>query len=58
MIQSKAYAFIDSQSLKYKESQHRRSVETLGLSGNGDIKNIAKSGTMVKPKSLYNRGEK
>src|SRR5690606_20364495 len=31
------------QSLEYKKSdQHRRSVETLGLSGHGDVNNIAK----------------
>lgn len=29
------------QSLEYKKSRHRRSVETLGLSGNGDTPNIA-----------------
>lgn len=34
-------------SLRYQKSRHRRSVETLGLSGNGDAKNIAKSGKKV-----------
>lgn len=36
-------------SLEYrnKKSQHRRSVETLGLSGNGDTKNIAKKSKKV-----------
>lgn len=29
-------------SLQYQKSQHRRSVETLGLSGNGDVKIVAK----------------
>lgn len=39
------------QSLEYKKSdQHRRSVETLGLSGHGDTKNIAKSGKKVNTK--------
>ena len=35
------------QSLEYKKDQHRRSVETLGLSGHGDTKNIAKNATKV-----------
>lgn len=34
-------------SLAYQKSQHRRSVETLGLSGNGDTENIAKKATKV-----------
>ena len=34
-------------SLSYQKSQHRRSVETLGLSGNGDIKSIAKNTTRI-----------
>lgn len=33
--------------LEYKKSQHRRSVKTLGLSGNGDIKNIPKTTNKV-----------
>ncbi|OGL29327.1 hypothetical protein A3D14_00820 [Candidatus Saccharibacteria bacterium RIFCSPHIGHO2_02_FULL_47_12] len=35
------------ESLRYQKSQHRRSVETLGLSGNGDSSNIAKKGKKV-----------
>ena len=34
-------------SLGYKSDQHRRSVETLGLSGHGDKFNIAKKGKKV-----------
>ena len=37
-------------SLEYKKYRHRRSVETLGLSGNGDTKNIAKKAKKVNPK--------
>lgn len=42
------YAFIDvigkaRRSLEYKKDQHRRSVETLGLSGHGDGSNVAKN---------------
>jgi uncharacterized LabA/DUF88 family protein len=35
-------------SLSYKKSQHRRSVETLGLSGNGDSEIIAKKAPLGK----------
>jgi uncharacterized LabA/DUF88 family protein len=35
------------EALEYKKSQHRRSVETLGLSGNGDRSNIAKKSQKV-----------
>lgn len=35
------------ESLKYQKSQHRRSVETLGLSGNGDKSSIAKKAVKV-----------
>ena len=49
-------------SLIYQKSQHRRSVETLGLSGNGDSNNIAKMHSQVNPKPLKshtkNRGRK
>lgn len=34
-------------SLKYQKSQHRRSVETLGLSDNGDSSNVAKKNKKV-----------
>lgn len=34
-------------SLEYKKDQHRRSVETLGLSGHGDAKSIAKKSRKV-----------
>ncbi|CAN5667890.1 hypothetical protein BH23PAT2_BH23PAT2_00830 [soil metagenome] len=34
-------------SLEYKKDRHRRSVETLGLSGHGDTKNIAKKSNRV-----------
>lgn len=37
-------------SLEYKNDQHRRSVETLGLSDHGDAKIIAKQGRNVKRK--------
>ena len=43
------------QSLEYKSDQHRRSVETLGLSGHGDTKNIAKNTRKVNTTS---RGKK
>lgn len=41
-------AYIDvigkaKKSLKYQNDQHRRSVETLGLSGHGDTKSVAKN---------------
>lgn len=36
--------------ISYKKSQTRRSVETLGLSGNGDKASIAKQGRNVKPR--------
>ncbi len=35
------------ETLRYQKSQHQRSVETLGLSGNGDALNIAKKGKKV-----------
>lgn len=50
------------ESLEYKKYRHRRSVETLGLSGNGDKNNVAKKSKKVntkptsKPKN--NRGDK
>ena len=34
-------------SLEYKNNRHRRSVETLGLAGNGDTKNITKNSKKV-----------
>jgi len=34
-------------SIMHKKSQHRRSVETLGLSGNGDRANLPKKGSKV-----------
>jgi uncharacterized LabA/DUF88 family protein len=34
-------------SLEYQKSQHQRSVETLGLSGNGDTANVAKKAAKV-----------
>lgn len=34
-------------SLEYQKSQHQRSVETLGLSGNGDTVNVAKKAAKV-----------
>lgn len=37
-------------SLEYKKDQHGRSVETLGLSGRGNIRNIAKKPTKVNKK--------
>ncbi|QQS19709.1 hypothetical protein IPL85_05595 [Candidatus Saccharibacteria bacterium] len=37
-------------SLEYKNDQHRRSVETLGLSGHGDTNNVAK-----KPQKVNDR---
>lgn len=43
------------QTLRYQKSQHRRSVETLGLSGNGDVANIAKNDTKVKLASQHNK---
>lgn len=39
-------------SLAYQKSQHRRSVETLGLSGNGDTSNIAKKGKKVNERGV------
>lgn len=36
-------------SLQYQKSRHQRSVETLGLSGNGDTNNIAKTKQKSKP---------
>ena len=44
-------------SLKYQKSQHRRSVETLGLSGNGDASNIAKKSKKVNSSKKRNRGK-
>lgn len=38
-------------SLVYKKDQHRRSVETLGLSGHGDKSNVAKKDTKVNVKT-------
>lgn len=44
----------------YQKSQHRWSVETLGLSGNGGTKNIARANTKINPKphalTTENRG--
>lgn len=49
-------------SLKYQKSRHRRSVETLGLSGNGDKSSVAKISKKIntpKPnKRSSNRGRK
>lgn len=49
-------------SLIYKKSQHRRSVETLDLSGNGDTKNIANVQAKVNPEPhalhIKNKGNK
>lgn len=41
-------------SLSYQKSQHRRSVETLGLSGNGDNSNISKSSKNVNKRKHKN----
>lgn len=38
-------------SLRHQKSQHRRSVETLGLSGNGDKKSVAKKHKFVNTNS-------
>lgn len=45
-------------SLRYQKSQHRRSVETLGLSGNGDTSNIAKKTRKVNGPSMENNKNK
>lgn len=45
-------------SLQYKSDQHRRSVETLGLSGHGDEKSVAKKSEKVNhpgKRTGYNR---
>ncbi len=41
-------------SLEYQKNQHQRSVETLGLSGNGDTVSIAKNTKKVntRPSSI------
>jgi len=44
-------------SLSYQKSQHRRSVKTLGLSGNGDTLNILKSSKNVN-KQKHNNYDK
>ena len=38
-------------SIEYKKDQHRRSVETLGVSGHGDTSNVAKNSKKVNDKS-------
>lgn len=48
-------------SLKYQKSQHRRSVETLGLSGNGDKRSVAKITQKINTRGKKlpkNRGKK
>jgi len=49
-------------SLEYKKDRHRRSVETLGLSGHGDNKNIANASKKVNTKQMVppksNKGKK
>jgi hypothetical protein len=43
---------------KHQKSQHRRSVETLGVSGNGDASSVAKKTAKVKNQPSSRRGKK
>lgn len=45
-------------SLRYQNDQHRRSVETLGLSGHGDGKSITKNTKIVNTNRTPRRGKK
>ncbi len=40
------------QSLSYEKDQHRRSVETLGLSGHGDVRSVTKQASSVKKRRM------
>lgn len=45
-------------SLEYKKDQHRRSVETLGVSGHGDTYSVAKNTAKVKNQPSKRQGKK